>query len=262
MSTGTLLNTVALTTFLSRATDALTVDEQTTLGDLRGLAGALGTLPEGAVQRAGLPVTQVGYVPAGTEQAYVLLDTTGTRSLFDSVIDRTQLPEEVLAAADPAAAAQTGGDAAGAPAGEQPSASAEAQGPASPAGTEPLTAAPGTITVDVLNGTGTTGLASQVGDQLKAQGFGVGAVGNEPGAVAQTLVRFGPNVAEQARTVAAAVPGAVLQPSDSIGDAVQLVLGPGFSSVVPVQIGAPAAATAPDTATATAQPSPTAPPCS
>jgi hypothetical protein len=261
MRTSTLVNTVSLTTFLSRAADALTVDQQTTLGDLRGLAGALGSLPDGAVERAGLPVSQVGYVPAGTDQAYVLLDATGTRALFDAVIDRTQLPPEVLAAADPSAGQQNGGDAA-APSGAVPSASAEAQAPASPAGTEPLTAAPDTITVDVLNGTGTTGLAGQVADLMRAQGFGVGTVGNEPGAVSQTLVRFGPNAAEQARTVAAAVPGAVLQPSDSIGDAVQLVLGPGYSNVVPVTVGAPAAgeAPAPDTSAA-ASPRRTAPPC-
>jgi hypothetical protein len=166
----------------------------------------------------------------------------------------------VLAAADPSAAEQNGGDAA-APT-DQPSASAEAQGPAAPAGDQPLTAAPSAITVDVLNGTGTTGLAGQVADQMRAQAFAVGTVGNEPGAVSQTLVRFGPNAAEQARTVAAAVPGAALQPSDSIGDTVQLVLGPGFPGVVPVTIGAPAAseAPAPDTTTA-AKPSPTAPPC-
>ena len=41
--------------------------------------------------------------------------------------------------------------------------------------------------------------------------------------------------------MAAAVPGAVLQPSDSIGDTVQLVIGPGYSTVVPVTI-APGAA--------------------
>jgi LCP family protein required for cell wall assembly len=263
MTTGTLVNTVALTTFLSRAADALTVDEQTTLGDLRGLAGALGSLPDGAVERAGLPVSQVGYVPAGTDQAYVLLDAAGTRSLFDRVIDRTQLPPEVLAAADPSAAEQSGGDAA-APSGAQPSASVEAQGPAAPAGGEPLTAAPNSITVDVLNGTGTSGLAGQVADQMRAQGFTVGSVGNEPGAVSQTLVRFGPGVAEAARTVAAAVPGAVLQPSDAIGDTVQLVLGPGYSGVVPVTLGAPAASEAPTPAPATtaAAPSkPTGPPC-
>jgi hypothetical protein len=44
----------------------------------------------------------------------------------------------------------------------------------------------------------------------------------------------------QARTVAAAVPGAVLQGSDAIGDTVQLVIGPGYQSVVPVPPPAPA----------------------
>jgi hypothetical protein len=96
------------------------------------------------------------------------------------------------------------------------------------------------VTVDVLNGTGTTGLAATVADLMRAQGFTVGAVGNESGTVNESVVRYGPDVLEQARTVAAAVPGAVLQPSDAIGGTVQLVIGPGYSSVVPVTIGAPA----------------------
>jgi len=100
---------------------------------------------------------------------------------------------------------------------------------------------PSAVTVDVLNGTGTTGLAGTVADLLRAQGFAVGAVGNEPGTVNESLVRYGPNVLEQARTVAAAVPGSVLQASDSIGDAVQLVIGPGYSTVVPVEVGPPPA---------------------
>jgi hypothetical protein len=70
-------------------------------------------------------------------------------------------------------------------------------------------------------------------------------------------VRHGPNVAEQARTVAAAVPGAVLQPSDAIGDTVQLVIGPGFANVVPVTVGAPVVPAAPETAADTAAPEPT-----
>ncbi|MGY1605476.1 LCP family protein [Geodermatophilus sp. SYSU D00815] len=258
MSGGTLVDTVTLTRFLSRAADALTVDEATTLGDLRGLAGTLGDLPDGSVQGAGLPVSSVGYVPAGTEQAYVLLDGAGTRTLFDAVIDRTQLPEEFTAAAPAAEQA---------PAAE-PGASAEVEAPPAPAGPEPLTAAPATVTVDVLNGTGTPGLAAQVGDLLRTQGFGVGAVGNEPGTVNETLVRYGPAALERARTVAAAVPGAVLQPSDSIGDAVQLVLGPNYSTVVPVTLPdpaavAPASAAGTPAAETAAAPSPerTAPAC-
>ena len=58
--------------------------------------------------------------------------------------------------------------------------------------------------------------------------------------------------------MAAAVPGAVLQASDSIGDTVQLVIGPDYSTVVPVTVrrrpprepqprGRPTAAAAPAT---------------
>ncbi|TFV81215.1 LytR family transcriptional regulator [Blastococcus sp. CT_GayMR20] len=232
MSAGTLTNTLTLTAFLNRAADALTVDEQTTLGDLRVLAGSLGDLTGDAVQRAGLPVAQVGYVPAGTEQAYVLLDTARSRLLFDAMIEGTPVPEELT----------TGG---GEPALESPAepppaeaAPAEAEPPA-PAVEQPLTAAPSSVTVDVLNGTGTTGLAGTVAGLLQEQGFVVGTVGNEPGTVNESVVRYGPDMLEQARTVAAAVPGAVPQPSDSIGDTVQLVIGPGYSTVIPVEIGAP-----------------------
>jgi hypothetical protein len=230
-----------------RAADALTVDEQTTLGDLRVLAGTLGELSGDAVQRATLPVAQVGYVPAGTDQAYVLLDGAATRALFDSVIDGTRVPEELTAA--PAADAAQAPPVAEAPAVE-----------AAPPGSAPLTVAPGQVTVDVLNGTGTQGLAATVGDALRAQGFTVGTVGNEQGTVNETVVRHGPNVLEQARTVAAAVPGSVLQASDSIGDAVQLVIGPGYSSVVPVQVGAPPTETPADVPAA--QPAPEAAPVS
>jgi hypothetical protein len=115
------------------------------------------------------------------------------------------------------------------------------------------------ITVDVLNGTATTGLAATVADQLRAQGFVVGTVGNEAGTVNESVVRHGPNVAAQARTVVAAVPGAVLQPSDAIGDTVQLVIGPGYSTVVPVTIGAPAVEPPPAETAVPAEPAAPAP---
>jgi hypothetical protein len=115
------------------------------------------------------------------------------------------------------------------------------------------TVAPSAVSLDVLNGTGTTGLAGTVADLLRGQGFTVGSVGNEPGTVNQSVVRYGPNALAQAHTVAAAVPGSVLQPSDSIGDTVQLVIGPGYSSVVPVTVSAaPAGDAAPAPATAAA----------
>jgi hypothetical protein len=193
-------------------------------------------------------VAQVGYVPAGTEQAYVLLDRPGTRTLFDAVIEGKPVPAELTTGGgDPAA-----GSAAEAPA-EAPG-DAPAQAPAAAPADAP-TIPPSAVSLDVLNGTGTTGLAGTVADLMRGQGFTVGSVGNEPGTVSESLVRYGPNLLEQARTVAAAVPGAVLQPSDAIGGTVQLVIGPGYSTVVPVQISAPPAdGTAPGTAAPSTSP--------
>jgi LCP family protein required for cell wall assembly len=250
MSMGTIADPMTLTRFLNRAADALTVDEQTTLGDLRVLAGSLGDLSGDAVQRAGLPVAQVGYVPAGTDQAYVVLDRTGTRSLFDAMIEGNPVPEELTTGSGEPAVDSTAEDPA-ATAGDGAAQEAPAAAPTAPEG---LTVPPAAVTVDVLNGTGTTGLAGTVADLLRGQGFAVGTVGNEAGTVNESVVRYGPNALEQARTVAAAVPGSVLQPSDSIGDAVQLVIGPGYSTVVPVEIGAPVLVESPAT-TVPAEPS-------
>jgi LCP family protein required for cell wall assembly len=244
MSVGTLADPVTLTTFLNRAADALTVDVQTTLGDLRVLAGSLGDLSGEAVQRAQLPVAKVGYVPAGTEEAYVLLDRGATRSLFDALIEGNGVPEELVTVDEPVV-----------PEGDAEAGDVPPEAPVEPApAADALTVAPAGVTVDVLNGTGTTGLGATVADLLRAQGFAVGDVGNEAGTVNETVVRHGPGVVEQARTAAAAVPGAVLQPSDAIGDTVQLVIGPGYSTVVPVEMP-----TAPAQPTQQAAPTTTAP---
>jgi LCP family protein required for cell wall assembly len=250
MSWSTLADPVTLTRFLSRAADALTVDEATNLGDLRVLAGSLGDLTGDAVQRGALPVAKTGYTPYGadpaSDQTYVVLDGVATRSLFDSVISDTRVPEELRAVDTPAPPT------AEAPAEEAPAAE---PAPAPPA----LTVAPADITLDVLNGTGTTGLAATAADELRAQGFTVGQVGNETGTVNQSIVRHAPGLIDAARTVAAAVPGSVLQASDAIGNTVQLVIGPGYERIVPVQLGAPAAPEAAPATTAAAQPSEAAP---
>ncbi|RBY80330.1 LytR family transcriptional regulator [Blastococcus sp. TF02-09] len=231
MSRDTLLDPSALARFLSRAADALTVDEQTTLGDLRALATSLGSVSGDAVVRTALPVAQVGHVPAGGEEAFVLLDGAGTRTLFDAVIDGSRVPDGFATESDAAP--------------EEPGETPPAEAAVAPdPGTELV--APGGVVVDVLNGTGTRGLAATVADELRGVGFGVGAVGNAEGTVSQSVVRHGPAMVAQARTVAAAVPGAVLQGSDAIGETVQLVIGPGYESVVPVPPPAPAPAPEPE----------------
>lgn len=243
LTVGSLADPVRLARFLNRAAEALTVDDQTTLGDLRVLASSLGSLSGSAVQRAGLPVAKVGYVPAGTGHPFSVLDGAATRALFDSVIGGTRLPPEVLAAQDSAPPAPV-------PARAAPSAAPPAHAAA------PAPIAPKAVTVDVLNGTGRAGLAGKVADALRGQGFAVGTVGNSTATVSSSTVRYGPGAAGKARVLAAAVPGAVLQASSSLGNAVQLVIGPNYSTVVrpTVPVAAAPTSAAPSTPVAT-QPS-------
>jgi hypothetical protein len=244
LSAGTLADPLTLTRFLARASDALTVDADTTLGDVRALGSTLGRLSGDAVARTAVPVSRIGYVPAGGDQAAALIDGTGARALFDAVIGDGRLPAPDAAAA--AAAPPAGGT--------PPVDGAAADGPADPAAADPALAAPappGTtvtvppagVTVDVLDATG-AGRAGAVSQSLVAAGFRTGVVGTEPAAVDQTVVRYGPESLEPARTVAAAVPGAVLTETDAVGGAVQLVLGPGDPAVTPVGVGTPVPATA------------------
>jgi LCP family protein required for cell wall assembly len=235
LSAGTLADPLQLTTVLTRAADALTVDADTTLGDIRALGATLGELSGDAVERSGVPVSRIGYVPAGTDQATTLIDGAGARALFDSVIDDGKLPAP---AADPAA---------------EPAA-AEPEAPADPALASPVppgtvvTVPPAGVTVDVLDATG-SGRAAGTAEALVAAGFRTGAVATEPAAVDQTLVRYAPAALEPARTVAAAVPGAVLVETEQVAGGVQLVLGPGDVAVTPVGVGTPvpeAAAPAPE----------------
>jgi LCP family protein required for cell wall assembly len=235
LSAGTLADPVTLTRFLGRASDAFTVDADTTLGDVRTLGGILGDLPAGAVQRTEVPVSRIGYVPAGTDRAAALVDGTATRELFDAVIDDGRLPAEPTPAGSPAADAAAAGSPAGGAAGDTLPDPAPAD--PVPAGTT-VTVPPAGVTVDVLDATG-AGRGGDMAQALVGAGFRAGVVGTEPAAVDQTVVRYGPQSLEPARTVAAAVPGAVLTETDDVGGAVQLVLGPGEATVTPVAVGAP-----------------------
>ena len=98
--------------------------------------------------------------------------------------------------------------------------------------------------MSVENAVGVAGLAHRVAAQLHAVGFQIGDVGTVP-ASGQTEIRYSPDRADSARTVAAAVPGAVLVPDTSGSGAVlQLVLGSPDVAVRAVRT-APSAATAP-----------------
>jgi anionic cell wall polymer biosynthesis LytR-Cps2A-Psr (LCP) family protein len=244
LSAGTLADPVTLTRFLGRASDAFTVDADTTLGDVRALGAILGDLNGDAVQRTTVPVSRIGYVPAGSDQAAALIDGTASRALFDAVIDEGRLP-----AAQSDAAQTPDAPAAGAAAGTSPADGGAADTLPAPVPADPVpagttvTVPPAGVTVDVLDATG-AGRGGAVAQALVAGGFRTGVVGTEPAAVNQTVVRYGPESLEPARTVAAAVPGAVLTETDQVGGALQLVLGPAEATVAPVAVGTPVPAEA------------------
>jgi LCP family protein required for cell wall assembly len=108
--------------------------------------------------------------------------------------------------------------------------------PAAPAGTTPAapeTVAPSAVTVDVLNGSGTSGLAAQAAAALETAGFAVGTTGNaDSSGYDTTVVRYAAGDEALAATLAAAVPGAVVEENeDALSGTVQLVLGSDFNAV-------------------------------
>jgi LCP family protein required for cell wall assembly len=101
-----------------------------------------------------------------------------------------------------------------------------------------LTIPPGQIAVRVLNATNTHGLAMKAANDLAGLGFGISGTGNAPAGTnsTDTVVLYGPQRADSARTVAAAVTGSTRQEVGSLGDRIELVVGSSYEGVKPVKI--------------------------
>ncbi|MEU8804496.1 LCP family protein [Spirillospora sp. NPDC048819] len=119
-----------------------------------------------------------------------------------------------------------------------------------------LTVPPEEISVRVLNAIGTRGLATKAGGQLEELGFDV----TVPPGVARTglqktQVQYGPDGADSAKTLAAAIPGAKLKKVSSLGSKVQVMVGANWDGVRKVEVASPGASPSPrpgiDTDTAT-----------
>jgi LCP family protein required for cell wall assembly len=105
--------------------------------------------------------------------------------------------------------------------------------------------APGDVTVDVFNGSGTPGLAASAAQALSTGGYLVGSTGNaDTSNLATTEIRYGTDGKALAKAVEKAVPGAKTVAADDVAAGhVQLVLGTDFNGVgQAVTEAAPAAA--------------------
>jgi LCP family protein required for cell wall assembly len=222
-----LFNPIALTRFLGAATRSLTLDPNTSFSDLKQLGDQLRNLDPKRVTFLTAPIADADYSPPGyAGGGRVLLDNTAGRRLWDSIINDKPAAKGARAAA-----------------GQRTT----------------LSVAPGDVSVRVLNGVGIQGLARRTAAELTSVGFAVTDATNSPTPTNVTLVRYAPGRLETARTLAAAVPGAVLQEDATLGRTVLLVIGQDQVKVVGVQVGDPAPATPssrPPAPAATAKPLP------
>ena len=105
----------------------------------------------------------------------------------------------------------------------------------SPTTSQPLTVSPGDIQVRVTNDSGVPGLAKQGAAALSVQGFTVTTYLTGNGKVTRgVVVRYGPGMAEAARTVAAVYPGAQMREDPLLGSTIELSLGLGTPKAVEV----------------------------
>lgn len=124
----------------------------------------------------------------------------------------------------------------------------------------PLTVRPDQVeAVQVLNGSGTPGLARQATAALAAQGFSGLGVDEADLSTAGTVVAYSGETSDAARTVAAAFPGSRVTREDGLGDTVQVTLGQRSLPVaeLPNRLGSdplPSPSLSPSVPTPTAEP--------
>lgn len=219
LSAGTLANPLKLNGFLDVATSSLQADEGLNFATLRTLAFRMHNVGAGNVVFSTIPITTSNATLPGLGSV-VLIDAPKADALFEQI--RQDIPPGTPAPTPTAA------------------------------GAAPLIVKPGYIRVHVYNGSGINGLARKADTDLSAVGFQtVGQPATRSGSATATVVRYGPDKADSARTVAAAIPGATLEAAPELGGVIEVVVGTSYTGAHAVQVTA-----APPSAGAAASPTP------
>jgi LCP family protein required for cell wall assembly len=213
LSSETLLNPGKLNSFINAFAGA-TVGQNVGVDQLLTLGQSLQGLEPGRVSFVTMPHRTDEGPTLSPDDNTELLQKDETDALFRSIIEGTPLPNETpdkTPATDPSASK--------APA-------------APPAPGKGNVIDPKGLPIQVLNGDAQNGgAATRLGDALGGLGFNVVKKGDAP-AADKTIIKYGTGGEDVAATLAAAVPGAVLQVDQSMGSAVALVIGPGFDEKV------------------------------
>jgi LCP family protein required for cell wall assembly len=221
LSAGVLANPLKLNGFLNIATSSLQADEDLDFKQLRNLAFRMRNVGAGNVIFATIPVSNSNAFDRRLGSV-VLIDEEKADALFDQirrdVPPGTPKPKPTPGAADGA----------------------------------PLTVAPSAIRVKVYNASGVNGLGRKADTALADLGFQT--VGSPEtrgsGASATTTVLYGPDKADSARTLVAAIPGSTARLDPALGRVLQVEVGTSYTGVKPVQVSRP------PTAAPVASPSP------
>jgi LCP family protein required for cell wall assembly len=239
-----LFNPDAVLRLLSAIKSALTLDQDTSLTDLEKLGLRLRGLEPGKVTFETIP--QRGLETTDTNLGQIFIDSAGGPELIPNgqtvsvgnvqILDQAGFDTMIAKLKD-----------------EKPPATPKASVSAKPK-VEKLTVPPSQVLVTVENGTGRTGLAGQVKQALAQEGFPTGSAATATTHPQTSEVHYAPGNVAGARTVAAAVPGAVLTQDPSVSDGVVLVLGANYTSVFPVDMSNAVAANPTPTPTASVSP--------
>lgn len=202
LSAGTLLNPLKLNGFLEAATESLKVDETLQLSDLRDLALRMRGADAGGVAFTTVPISDSAGRRGG--ESVVVLDEVAADLLFDRL--RRDVPPDV---ADPAPEVDEAA----------------------------LIVPPSAVRVQVFNGAGINGLGARAADDLADVGFELAGPAENRGSDAnRTTVFHGPDRADSARTLAAALPGATIELDPTLGRTLEVVVGSSYSGTREVTV--------------------------
>jgi LCP family protein required for cell wall assembly len=193
-----LLEPTTLYAFLTAATTSLTTDPDLGVGTMRDLAGSV----------KGIGLDRIQFVTVPNEPYAPDPNRVQWRRSADQIWSALRADRAVGAAATP-----------------RPT--------PSPTGS-PLTVSPADVTVTVRNATGVSGLARQAARALEVQGFAGVSTGTAATTTTPVVVEYSGQHAEDARTLGAAFPGAVVRKATGLGATVRVTLGRGAPAVVEV----------------------------
>lgn len=202
---GMLLNPIRFADFLSAALTAVRVDPGFSPADIRTLAMRLRGLDPAGLTFTTVPIADPGH-DAGEIGSVALADRSRAARLF-----RTIREDDM------------GG---GAPAPRTP----------------PPTIPPERIAVEVYNGTTTQGLAARAARDLEDAGFLIEGPPHNAEQIKNardTVVQYGPERDDSARTLAAAIPGALTERVADLGDDIQVIVGSEYRGAHSVALAPP-----------------------